>query len=69
MKTLYISFILLHGGLIEVEIFDTTCANFWKQNVITVENKNIYRRNAPLTTHKYKTWDVVGYVCSDKRPT
>ena len=52
----------------DVEIFDTTCANFWKQNVITVENKNIYRRNAPLTTHKYKTWDVVGYVCSDKRP-
>ena len=68
MKTLYIIFILVNGELLNVELFSKSCAAYWNENVITVEHKNVYRRNAPLITHKYKTWDVVGYMCSDKRP-
>ena len=66
-KGLVIALILSTGDLMKIELFDDTCAEFWRKNVITHERKY------PLPWqnhffHTYKGEIVVGYHCSDKEP-
>jgi hypothetical protein len=65
-KALYISLILVNGDILREELFDTTCARFFKEKVQVIEQKNTSRYE-PRTIHKYKGFQVVGYWCSDVR--
>ena len=65
-KTLYISLILINGDILREELYDTTCARFFKENVQLIEKKNISRYE-PRAIHQYKGFRVVGYWCSDVR--
>jgi hypothetical protein len=65
-KALYISLILVNGDILREELFDTTCARFFKEKVQVIEQKNTSRYE-PRTIHKYKGFRVVGYWCSDVR--
>ena len=65
-KALYISLILVNGDILREELFDTTCARFFKEKVQVIEQKNTSRYES-RTIHKYKGFRVVGYWCSDVR--
>jgi len=65
-KALYISLILVNGDILREELFDTTCARFFKEKVQVIEQKNTSRYES-RTIHQYKGFRVVGYWCSDVR--
>ena len=70
MKPLIISLmILVSGGQIEIEkieIFDSSCYTWYKENVRVTERKK--KLFSSLYYHSYKGKKVVGYICNDKEP-
>jgi len=70
MKPLIISFMILVSGveieLQEIEIFDTSCYQWYMDNVRVTERKK--KLFSSLYYHSYEGKKVVGYVCSDKEP-
>tara|TARA_R110000772_G_scaffold219964_1_gene330529 strand:- start:194 stop:412 length:219 start_codon:yes stop_codon:yes gene_type:complete len=70
MKTMIISLMLLMPKgeiqLMRVEIFDTSCHQWFETNVKVTERKKKLFRN--LYYHSYKGKKVVGFICNDKEP-
>ena len=70
MKPLIISLMILVSGgdieLQEIEIFDTSCYQWYKDNVQVTERKK--KLFSSLYYHSYEGKKVVGYICSDKEP-
>ncbi len=62
MKELIITLILAKGQLMHIEIFDISCADWYKKNVIVREYK-IHLPGRNMYYHKYKNNHVFCYVC------
>ena len=65
IKEFLISFILYNGNLIDVDLINQSCADYWDKNVVTHE-RIIKFRNQSSTYHTYKDIKVVGYICRNK---
>ncbi len=70
MKPLIISLMILVSGgeieLEEIEIFDSSCYTWYKDNVRVTERKK--KLFSSLYYHSYNGKKVVGYICNDKEP-
>ena len=62
MKELIITLILAKGQFMHIEIFDLSCHDWYKKNVVMREYK-IKLPNRNHFYHKYKGKHVFGYVC------
>jgi hypothetical protein len=62
MKEFIISLILTNGTLLDVKIYDTSCEN-WFTNNITIHEKEIKFLNQNHYYHTYKDKIIIGYYC------
>tara|TARA_B100000029_G_scaffold211427_1_gene209296 strand:- start:3795 stop:4010 length:216 start_codon:yes stop_codon:yes gene_type:complete len=65
MKELVIYLILAKGTLLPINIFDTSCYNWYNKNV-EIKEKIIKLKNQNHYVHKYNGKVVFGYVCTNR---
>ena len=65
MKELVIYLILAKGTLLPISILDTSCSN-WYNNNVEIKESIIKLKNRNHYIHKYQGKTVFGYVCSNK---
>lgn len=65
MKELVIYLILAKGTLLPISILDTSCSN-WYNNNVEIKERIIKLKNRNHYIHKYQDKTVFGYVCSNK---